>query len=54
MELNDEEEKFQHGRQVSVNTGTVSVSIISTFKEETLDVIIEKALSIIDKIKKGS
>lgn len=54
MELIDENDGFQHGRQLSINTGTISVSVISTYENETLDVIIEKCMAIIKQIKRDN
>jgi hypothetical protein len=53
MEILDENKEFQ-GRQLSINTGTIGVNIISTYEDETLDIIIKKALSIIHEIKHGN
>lgn len=52
MDLKDEDDGFQQGRQLTINTGTTTVNIISTFPKENLDVLIEKALDIIDKLKR--
>ena len=47
------DENFK-GRQVSIVGSVASVNIITTYDDESLDVIIEKALGIFEKIKKGN
>ena len=43
------EEEFK-GRRVSIVSSTVSVDLVSEYKEENLEYIINKALLIIDKL----